>query len=338
MNTISVLGIDLAKRVFQLHGVDDRGKAVLKKTVKRQDLLGFIANLPPCLIGMESCGGASFWAREFQRHGHTVKLIAPQFVKPYVKSNKNDAADAEAIAEAVTRPSMRFVAIKQVVHQDIQSLHRIRSRLLQQRTAVINEIHGLLHEYGIILPLFRDKIPLKLAELLEYESGELTQDAKENFQILVDELKSTNERVKACDRKIQKIINKNEVCQRLSEIPGVGPLTATAVVASVPDAKVFKNGRQFAAFLGLVPRQNSSGGKSVLLGISKRGDTYLRTLLVHGGRSVLLHATGKTDHLSLWALNKKETRGHNRAAVALANKRARVIWAMMATGESYKAA
>jgi transposase len=336
MKEISVLGIDLAKNVFQLHGNDSNGRAVLKKQLKREKLLSFIANIPPCVIAMEACSSANYWAREFQKLGHTAKLIAPQFVKPFVKSNKNDQADAEAIAEAASRPNMRFVPVKQTWQQDIQCIHRIRQRLVRGRVAAINELHGLLMEYGIALPKSEARFFEELASVLAPESEKLSADVKQTFALLLDELNATDERIERLNKKIVLISKTNEICKRLQTIPGVGPKTATAVLASVADATVFKNGRQFSAWLGLVPRQSSSGGKDLLLGISKRGDVYLRCLLVHGARSVIRTADTKKDRLSQWALEKEKTRGTNRAIVAVANKNARIIWSLMKSGETYK--
>lgn len=338
---ISVLGIDLAKSVFQLHGVNRAGKAVLRKKLSRSQLTAFIANLPPCLIGMEACGGSNHWAREFQKLGHTTRLISPQFVKPYVKSNKNDAADAEAICEAVQRPSMRFVAIKQVEQQDLQSVHRVRERLVKARTALANEIRGLLAEYGVVIPAsmknLRECLP-KILQSSETATGPLTSLGQDIFGKLWSELLRMDEEVGFWNEKIQAIFRAHPACQRLSKIPGVGPLTATALIASVADPQVFKNGREFSAWLGLVPRQNSSGGKTQLLGISKRGDVYLRTLLIHGARSTLRWVEGKEDGRSRWAKSLVDRRGKNRAAVALANKNARIVWAMLAREEVYRPA
>jgi transposase len=335
---ITVLGIDLAKSVFQLHGVNRTGKAVLRKRLSRGQLLGFMANLPPCLVGMEACGGSNYWAREFQKLGHTVRLMSPQFVKPYVKSNKNDAADAEAICEAVQRPSMRFVPIKQVDQQDLQSVHRVRERLVKARTALSNEIRGLLSEYGIVLPVSMKQLRERLPTLLQATDGPLTSLGQEIFARLWKELRELDEQVGFWNEKIQAIYQAHPACQRLAEIPGVGPLTATALIASVSDPQMFKNGREFSAWLGLVPRQNSSGGKTQLLGISKRGDVYLRTLLVHGARTTLRWAEGKSDPRSQWAQQLMERRGKNRAAVALANKNARIVWALLARNEAYRPA
>lgn len=336
MKEISVVGIDLAKRIFHLHAVDVQGKMLWAKKLQRERLKGFVANLPKCLIAIEACGSANYWAREFQKLGHEVRLISPQYAKPYVKTNKNDFKDAEAIAEAASRPNMRFVAVKTEEQQDIQNLHRVRSRLIKGRTAVVNEIHGLMGEYGIVLPIGGSKFRSALFTVLELER--LSGDLKSLMLLLIKELDTTEELLSECDQRIEKIAKESEVCQRLLTIPGVGKLTATAMVASVGAATEFKNGREFAAHLGLVPRQHSTGGRQVLLGISKRGDKYLRTLLVHGSRSVLFRAAGKEDALSRWATKKLEERGANRAAVALANKKARIIWAVLTKGEKYRAA
>lgn len=336
MNKITVLGIDLAKNVFQLHGVDYRGKTVLKKKIPRSQLIHFMANLPPCLVGMEACGGANHWAREFKKLGHDVKLMSPQFVKPYVKSNKNDASDAEAVCEAVSRPNMRFVPVKEVDQQDLQSIHRIRERLIKGRTALANEIRGLLSEYGLIIPQGISHITKKLPNILGDAENALTSLTRELFANLLKELREVDEKIKNYDEKIHAIHKAHPVCQNLSTIPGVGPLIATAILAAIGDPRAFKNGREFAAFLGLVPRQNSSGGKNILLGISKRGDVYLRKLLIHGARSTLRWLEPKNDRLSIWVKKIVERRGTNRAAVALANKNARIIWVLMTKGEDYQ--
>jgi transposase len=287
---------------------------------------------------MEACGGSNYWAREFQKLGHEVKLMSPQFVKPYVKSNKNDRADAEAICEAVSRPNMRFVAVKQVEQQDIQSLHRVRERLVKTRTALSNEIRGLLQEYGIVLPRKIGQLVSGLPLIIESSGSQLTSMSQELLRNLLEELNAINERVLGYDKKIKSIHDAHPVCKRLSKIPGVGPITATALIASVTDPSVFRNGRELAAWLGLVPKQNSSGGKEKLLGISKRGDVYIRKLLIHGARAALYWIDGKEDRRSVWARKIIEKRGMNRAAVALANKNARTIWVLMARGEEYRTA
>lgn len=335
---VTVLGIDLAKNVFQIHGVDNHGKVVIQKKLKRNLVMPFIANLSPCLIGVESCGSSHYWVRQFKKCGHTVKAMPPQFVKPFVKSNKNDANDAEAICEAVQRPNMRFAATKTVEQQDVQSSHRIRQRLIGNRTALCNSIRGLLGEYGVTVAKGVATLRKQIPEILESADYELTDYTRELLTDLFDELIDLHERIESIDQKISRIFKGSEVCQRLAKIDGVGPLIATAITAAVGDAAVFKSGRQMAAWLGLVPRQNSSGGKTNLLGISKRGDVYIRTLLIHGGRSLARVAEGKTDAKSKWIFEKVKQRGSNRAAIAVANKNVRIIWKMMTTGEDYRRA
>ena len=338
MKEISVLGIDLAKNVFQLHGINANGQVVLRKKLSRKQLSVFIANLPKCKVAMEACGGSHFWGRKFLEMGHEVKLISPQFVKPFVKSNKNDANDAEAIVEAAIRPSMRFVAVKTISQQDALCIHRVRERLVVARTALINEIRGLLHEYGVVMP--KGMIKTKLPEIIESDENLLSDQARETFQKLYEEFYEIDVRINSYDKKINLHAKTSEACQKIMKIPGVGPITATAIVASVGNANNFKNGRQMSAWLGLVPRQNSSGGKSQLLGISKRGDSYLRKLLVHGARSALIVAENNTqsDRRNVWLKELLARRGHNRTCVALANKNARIIWKLLTTNEEYRVA
>jgi transposase len=334
--TISVLGIDIAKLVFHVVGMDDSGHVVLRKRIARSELLAFIANLPPLRIGMEACGSAHYWARCFREHGHDVRLIAPQFVKAYVKSPKNDARDAEAICEAVTRPTMRFVPIKRVEQQDLQALHRIRERLIKARTALVNEIRGLLNEYGIVLPQSLAKFRTLIVEKLEAEQAKLTVLSTEVFWHLYDEFLAVEKRLAYYDDKLAAIGQAHPECQRLQTIPGIGPVTATALIAAIGDVTQFKNGRQLAAWLGLVPREHSTGGKPRLLGISKRGDVYLRKLLVHGARATLRWVDTKHDERSQWLKALMARRGKNRAAVALANKNARIVWALLAHNQEYR--
>lgn len=334
---VKVIGIDLAKNVFQLHGVDQHGHIVLQKRLSRRKLAEFMAKLPPCLVGMEACGGAHYWARKFVSFGHEVRLMNPCFVKPYVKSNKNDFNDAEAICEAVARPNMRFVAMKSVEQQDIQMLHRIRSRLIQERTALINQMRGLLLEYGIVIPQGIGQIRKRFLEALDTCAHDITPRSKLLFTDLYEQLRDIDLKILDYDKSVQQLCRESEVCQRLIQVQGVGPLTATALVAAVGNAKIFKSGRQMAAWLGLVPRQCSSGGKQVLLGISKRGDRYLRSLLIHGARAVVKQATHKLDTMSGWIRGLKERRGYNKACVAVANKNARILWALMAHDACYQA-
>ena len=332
---ITTIGLDLAKNVFQVHGVNERGKAVLRKQLKRDQVAPFFANLPSCLIGIEACASAHHWARKLQALGHTVRLMAPQFVKPYVKSNKNDAADAEAICEAVSRPSMRFVPVKNVEQQSVLSLHRVRQGFVKARTAQANQIRGLLGEYGLVVPQGIAYIAQRVPSLIEDANNELPGSFRRLIQRLLDHLKALQQQVDEIETQIKAWHRANEASQRLEKVPGIGPLTATVLVASVGDARNFENGRQFAAWLGVVPRQHSSGGKPTLLGMSKRGDAYLRTMLIHGARSVIYRATQRADADS-WLVKLTTRRNKNVAAVALANKTARTVWALLAHGRQFK--
>lgn len=336
MKDIKVLGIDLAKNVFQLHGINTKAKCVLKKRLNREKLIEFMAQLSPCLVGIEACGGAHYWARMFTGMGHTVKMMAPQFVKPYVKSNKNDANDAEGICEAVTRPNMKFVPVKKIEQQDVLLSHRARELMIKQRTAQANQIRGLLAEYGIIIALGISHIR-EMAEILENNKLKLTVKSETIFKRLYEQFKAYDEQVTIYDKEIQQQADSDPMCLEVQKIEGVGPLTASAIVASIGDANVFKNGREVSAWLGLVPKQHSSGNKVRLGGISKRGDRYLRTLLIHGARSALTRCEGKEDKKNRWAANVRQRCGFNKAAVALANKNARTIWALMAHGGCYHA-
>jgi len=338
MKAISVMGIDLAKNVFHVYAEDRNRKGVVRKRFSRSQIIRFVANTSKCLIGVEACGGANFWVREFKKFGHTVRMIPPQYVKPFVKTNKNDFNDAQAICEAVQRPSMHFVSEKSIEQQDIQILHRVRNRLVRNRIGVCNEIRGFLAEYGIVSGSGVSKLRKKVQEILSTDEGQFTGRAKTVIGELYGEWIQMEERIERLNEQIKGVFEGDESCQRISKIPGVGPITATAIVAAVGNPSVFKNGRQMAAWLGLVPRQSSSGGKSTLLGISKRGDNYCRMLLVHGGRSVVKYAPNKLDKQSLWVSEKRRTRGYNKAAVAVANKNARIIWRMLMTGESYRPA
>jgi transposase len=333
---IKRIGIDIAKQVFQVHGVDFQGQAVLRRQLKRHQVLSFFTALPPCLIGMEACGGAHHWARELHKLGHTVKLVAPQFVKPYVKGNKNDANDAEAICEAVGRPNMRFVAAKTVAQQDLQAVHRIRSELVRQRTAKVNQIRGLLAEYGVVVGRRVETLRRALPELLEDAGNNLSVDFRALLEAMRQDLIYLDKRVAELDKQLHALANSDPAAKRLQGIPGIGPITATALVCAVGEGKLFKRGRDLAAWLGLTPKQHSSGGKDKLLGISKRGDTYLRTLLIHGARSVLKVAGDKTDPRSRWLQNLCARRNKNIAAVALANKNARIAWALLSKGLDYR--
>ena len=284
---ITTIGLDLAKNVMQVHGVDKRGKAVLKKQLRRHQVAPFFAKLPACEVGMEACASAHFWARKLEKLGHRVKLMAPQFVKPYVKTNKNDVADAEAICEAVSRPTMRFVPVKSGEQQAVLALHRARQGFVKARTAQGNQIRGLLGEFGIIIPQGIGHIAKRLPDILEDAENELPGVLRPLLQRLGEHLKELDRQVSDLEVQIESWQRKNEASRKLARVPGIGPITASALIASIGDARSFQNARQLAAWLGLVPRQHSTGGKAVLLGISKRGDAYLRTLLIHGARSVI---------------------------------------------------
>jgi transposase len=335
---LRVLGIDIAKQVFHLVGRDEHGTMQLRKRLARAQVMTFIAQLPPTLIGMEACRGAHYWARRMREHGHAVKWMAPQCVTPDRKAHKNDRQDAEAIAEAVPRPTMRLVPVKAVDQQDLQALHRVRERLMKARTALINETRGLLHAYGIIVPQGAATFRTHVQEKVATEETKLTAHSRALFQQLLEELAALDARIATYDAQWAQVAQAHPVCQRLMTIPGLGELTATALVAAVSDATQCKNGRQCAAWLGLVPRQHSTGGKPRLLGISKHGDRYLRTLLVHGARSCLRGVGRKCDRRSHGIRSLIERRGWNRAAVALANKHARVAWVLLSTEQVYRTA
>lgn len=332
------IGVDLAKSVFQVHGVDRFEKPVWRKKLSRADWLKAVQEniAPGAEIGMEACAGAHHWARLLQQQGYKVRLIAPQFVKPYVKRNKNDANDAEAICEAMSRPHMRFVAVKTIEQQDAQAVHRVRTGLIEQRTAKANQIRGLTAEYGLVAPRELSHLRAALPCWLEDADNGLTERFRRLLGGLWHDLQELDKRIKEMDREIDRIAAEDPVAKRLQQLRGVGPITATALVATIGDASQYANGRQMAASLGLTPKQNSSGGKERLLGISKRGDPYLRQLLVHGGRSVLRTAKHKQDRLSQWIKRIAQTRHENVAVVAMANKTARIAWAMMRNGTDYR--
>jgi transposase len=331
---LTVIGMGLAKNVFQVHGSDERGKPLLKKQLKRAQVMPFFANLTLCKIGMEACGSAHYWARKLRALGHTVQLIAPQYVKPFVKRNKSDAADAEAICEAVTRPNMPAVPIKNASQQAILSVHRARQGFVKARTAQANQIRGLLAEFGIVIPQGISHIAKRVPEIIEDGENDLPGSFRLLIQRLVDHLKVLDQQIGELELEIQTWHRENETSKKLAKIPGVGPITASALVASVGDARSFKNGRQLAAWLGIVPRQHSTGGKPTLLGISKRGDTYLRTLLIHGARAVIRMAEHKPN-IDPWLKKLISRRNKNVAAVALANKNARTIWALLTHDREY---
>jgi transposase len=332
----TTIGLDLAKHVFQVHGVSERGLVVLRKRLKREQVVPFFARLAPCVIGIEACGGAHYWAAKLTAVGHHVKIMAPQFVKPYVKTNKNDALDAEGICEAVGRPNMRFVPVKSPEQQSVLALHTARESFVKARTAQANQIRGLLVEFGFIVPQGIRHVYERVPDLIEDASNELPG----RFRLLIDRLlhhlKELDRQVHELEREIEQWHRSSTVSKRLEAIPGIGPITASALVASAGDPSNFKNARQFAAWIGLVPHQNSSGGKTQLLGISKRGNVYLRTLLIHGGRALVQLARTRADRAGTWLGKLTARRHHNVAAVAMANKNARLAWALLASGSAYE--
>lgn len=332
---VTRVGLDLAKQVFQVHGVDEKGRKVLSRQLKRGQVEGFFRGLEGCLVGMEACAGAHHWARVLGGLGHEVKLMAPQHVKPYVKGSKNDANDAEGICEAVGRPNMRFVAMKTVEQQRLQSLHRVRRTLVRNRTAAVNEIRGLLGEYGIVVSVGVAKLRGRLPELLEEADNGLPMSFRPVLAGLKEDLEYLDRRIGEMDAAMVRAAQEDERARALMKLRGVGPVTATALVAGLGDGKQFRRGRQASAWVGIVPGQHSSGGKERLLGISKRGDEYLRTLLIHGARSVVNSCKGKTDRLSRWVQEVCARRNKNVAAVALANKTMRMAWALLSRGEQY---
>lgn len=333
MGKVTTVGIDLAKNTFSMHGVDESGKVALRRTVTRARFMETLAQLPPCLVGMEACSGAHEWARQIQTFGHEVRIMAPRFVAPYRRSGKNDSNDAEAICEAVQRPSMRFVPVKSAEQQAVLTVHRVRLGFVEERTATINRIRGLLAEFGVVLPQRAVEVRRGAAAQAE----RLPDLARGAILDLLQHLATLDERITTYDRELEQLAQASESARRLMTVPGVGPLTASATVASIGAAHEFANGRQFAAWLGLVPRQYSTGGKARLGHITKRGDAYLRTLLILGARAVLQMAARREDRLSRWARALKERCGYHKAVVALAAKNARIVWAILTRQNEFKA-
>lgn len=334
MGKVTTVGIDLAKNVFSVHAIDEAGAVLFRKPVSRARLMPLVAQWPACLIGIEACSGAHEWARRFQALGHEVRIMAARFVAPYRRSGKNDGNDAEAICEAVRRPSMRFVPVKSAEQQAVLCLHRVRQGFVEERTATINRIRGLMAEFGAVLPNRAAEVRRGAAACTE----QLPALARHAVTDLLAHLASLDEQIAAYDRELEALARASEAASRLMTIPGVGPLTALATVASVGNAHEFENGRQFAAWLGLVPRQWSTGGKTRLGHITKRGDAYLRTLLILGARAALQMAARRDDRLSRWAMTLKERVGYHKAVVALAAKNARIVWALLAGGTAFKPA
>jgi transposase len=335
MNQVVTIGLDIAKSVFQVHGVDASGAVVLRRRLTRARMLAFFEKQAPCLVGLEACGSSNYWARELSRLGHEVRLIPPSYVKPYVKRQKNDAADAEAICEAVTRPNMRFVPIKSPEQQSIMIAHRVRSILTRQRTQLSNAIRGHTAEFGLVAPVGRNGLEILIAIVADAADSRLPIHARASLSLLIAQLRLVNEQILESDRHIIACARSTEVGRRLMEIPGVGPVLASALVAAVTDPKSFNSGRNLAAWIGLVPKQNSSGGKERLGGITRQGDRYLRQLLVVGAVAVIRYAQ-RHGARRPWLVQLLARRTPKVAAVALANKNARMAWAIMTSGERYR--
>ena len=335
MESAVTIGLDLGKSVFQVHGVDAGGAVVFQRRLTRGKLLVFFAKQPACLVGVEACAAAHHWGRELSKLGHRVRLMPPRYVKPYVKRQKNDVADAEAICEAVTRPNMRFVEIKTCEQQATLVLHRVRLMLIRQRTQLSNAIRGHMAEYGLVAPVGRNGLQRLITILANLDDARVPAVARASLAPLVRQFELINDQVLGNDRLVRASAKSTELGCRLMEVPGVGPVLASAIVATVPDPAAFKTGRDLAAWIGLVPRQNSSGGKEKLGGITKQGDRYLRQLLVAGALAVIRYAQ-RHGTKRPWLVHLLARRSPKIAAVALANKMARMIWAMMVTGERYR--
>lgn len=340
MGTVCNIGLDIAKNFFQVHGEDQHGKVVITKKLSRCQVVQFFANLPSCLVGIEACGGAHHWGRQLLELGHDVRLIPPRLVKPFVINNKTDASDARAICEVVRRPSTKFVQIKSIDQQYLASLHCVRERRIAGRTALINQIRGLLHEIGITIPQGINKFKKEITEIIDENNHFLPDKYYVLFTEMYDEFKQIEEFVKKIDKQIEEMAKSDTNCKRLMEIPGVGLMTATAMVAHFGDCKQFKNGRQLAACIGLTPREYSSGGKQKLGKITKRGDTYIRKLLIQGARVICrIWCAGEIQEYETrkrWLNGVVARRGKFVAAVAQANKTARIIWNILAKGERYR--
>jgi len=336
VTTVATIGLDIAKSVFQVHGIDAAGDVVIRQQLKRARILPFFKKLPACIVGIEACASSHHWARELTALGHTVKLMPPAYVKPYVKRQKNDASDAEAICEAVQRPSMRFVPIKAPQQQAALVLHRTRHLFVRQMTAVINALRAHLAEFGIAAPVGRNGVEELVAVIEDRNDKRIPDLVRTCLTALRIQLDTLKQQIRILDRRLLVWHRANETCRRLDAIPGVGPALATALVASVADPKAFRSGRDFSAWIGLVPKQNSSGGKERLGNITKAGDRYLRSLFCAGALAVIRYAQKHGTKHRPWLTTLLERRPTKVAAIALANKLARMAWAMMAKGESYK--
>ena len=333
---ITTIGLDLAKHWFQVHGVDASGKVAVKRRLRRSEVVEFFKGVTPCLVGMEACATAHHWARELIALGHEVKLMPPAYVKAYVKRNENDAADAEAICEAVTRPSMRFVPIKDVDQQSVLMLHRARALLIRQRTMLVNALRAHMAEFGIIAPQGLRNVE-QLIEAISDARTALPELARSILQLVVAQLNDTAARIRVLEARLAKWHRANTVSRLLASIPGVGIMGASAIAATVTDPSLFRSGREFAAWLGMTPRQNSSGGKERLGGISKRGDKYIRSLMIAGAVAILRHARNRTTKDAEWVRGMLARKPAKVVAVALANRTARIVWAVMRRGSAYRA-
>jgi transposase len=334
MGDITTIGLDLAKSVFQVHAVDEVGRIVMRKRLRRSQVLAFFAGISPCLVGLEACATAHYWARELIALGHEARLMPPNYVKAYVKRNKHDVADAEAICEAVRRPSMRFVPVKTVQQQSALMMHRARDLLIRQRTMLVNALRAHLAEFGLIEAQGMHKVARLIAVVMDEEDGRVPDIARQVLKVIVNQIEDTQTRIAGLETQVLAWHKSNPVSQRLATIPGIGPIIATAIAATVAEPNVFRSGREFAAWLGLVPRQSSTGGKARLGGISKRGDSYLRRLLVNSAHTVLLCSKqAKTDP---WLTSLLSRKPRLVVAVALANKTARVAWAIMSRQDTYR--
>lgn len=333
---VTTYGVDLAKAVFQVHWVEPDSGEVKRKMLTRGQFRAFFASQAPGLVAMEACGSAHHWGRALRELGHQVRLISTQFVRPFVKTNKTDAADAQAIWEAAQRPEMRFVALKSEAQQAVLGVHRVRQLLVKQRTMQANQVRGLLYEFGVVVPKSWRALLAQAGPILADETRrEVPELIRQELREQLQSLRAMTERIEQLERTIRGYRAQNEPCRRIEAIPGVGPLSSTAVVAMVGDARTFRSGREFAAFVGLVPRQSGTGGRVKLLGISKRGDPYLRTLLIHGARAVLNHSSRPGRTVPPWLQGLLARRPKNVAVVALANKMARTIWALLAHGRTF---
>ena len=333
----STIGLDIAKKVFQVHGVDDEGQVVIRRKLRRRQVLTFFAKLPPCLIGMEACATSHYWARELRKLGHEVRLMPARYVKPYVKRNKNDAADAEAICEAVTRPTMRFVPVKTEEQQSVLMLHRTRDLFMRQRTALINAIRSHLAEFGIVAGVGRNGVEVLLDLIRKGEDDRVPPTARDCLMALAAQLDLVKRQILEADRRVNAWHRSNSTSKRLEAIPSVGPLIASALVASVPDPHLFRSGRDMSAWIGIVPKENSTGGKQRLGSISKAGNRYLRKLLFVGALAVIKRVKKQGHSQHPWLASLLERRSVKVAAIALANKVVRIAWAMMTRNETYRA-